>query len=839
MQFSGMLWLIATAVQVVAASDALVADSSTATHLASTLKSELVVEEKVQKRLRRRLDAVSKVAHRDFRQLGRGLKIAEQRAKRSENKLKTELEQAANQLADARKSEISLQQRLSSSARELALEKKVLEEAKANASRANAGAETVAAQIAQSALLERKERLGLSAQISELNEKVPAAQKLEAAAEEKEKSAEKDADARVVSEEAEVKKVEAAAKSETASLKSDLQATNSNLTAAVNSSVQARQQTAALMQELKRQQNQLQQVISERTRLEISQNATARKAASLLQSETEAQSTLSETQKELVSTKEELADTKQRSSTADQEVSTLKNAEKSLQAQLSTVNASKAELAKRSQAQLHDTMLSAAKRIHELEDSEASMEKDLAAAKKQLATANADESKLQGDLQREEESAEDSSHQVDALKASSEKDAGDRKVAVAKAEDLSKQASELQLDRTKLAANAKEATEAATHWHAQAEDEEKSSHDAMGKAAVLEKQNDALKSQVSALSDEGQRADELAGQLAELRKQADSSAKQASGLQEQMQRIRDLKDQYSSQYEAARNQSNTYQAEATMFAQKLSVAVNVTRVLAAQRDSSVERVKEARSQEDEYFEENSHLQQQAETLTGKLRDTMEQVNNTEAEKSALLVQVDNLKTEATHEQSEYHATWVENQRDLMKAHSQTKSANAAKKTIQAELRRMRPLLDNKQRQLLGLPVLKEDPKTARLTLGSRQQQAQQGGSATMPSPPQLSRKVTTVTAPVELPVELPVVAAPVVAMPAVVPVATPAAAEVQPQPQPKAAARAPHHRGAASLLASGAPKGVVKAAAVAAHPKVPSSGSALQRLAEYFASAGG
>lgn len=178
-----------------------------------------------------------------------------------------------------------------------------------------------------------------------------------------------------------------------------------------------------------------------------------------------------------------------------------------------------------------------------------------------------------------------------------------------------------------------------------------------------------------------------------------------------------------------------------------------------QRDKALERAKEARSQEDEYFEENSRLEQQDGTLKTQLTEIETTNNNSQAQNSELRQRVEDLKAEEAREKANSHAAWVKNQGELMQSRRDLKLSMGVNANLEAELKRTEAILTDKERAALGLPPLKKDAKGKKTS-----------APVSQPAPP-AAPVVAAPTAPAV--VEEPAAVAPAVAPAAPEPAVTP------------------------------------------------------------------
>jgi hypothetical protein len=187
---------------------------------------------------------------------------------------------------------------------------------------------------------------------------------------------------------------------------------------------------------------------------------------------------------------------------------------------------------------------------------------------------------------------------------------------------------------------------------------------------------------------------------------------QESQMAKNLETLRSLKDHYSSDYEDVKNQTDQWQQKAEDLSGELAKTKQQLASMTRQREKAVMRAKEARSQEDEYFEENSRLEQQDEALNTKLNEVSATANASLKENKILKQKVEDLKDEENQEKANSHAAWVENEGQLMQARRDLKLSERARSQMEAELQRTEAILTDKERQTLGLPVLnKTDGKS--------------------------------------------------------------------------------------------------------------------------------
>jgi len=177
-----------------------------------------------------------------------------------------------------------------------------------------------------------------------------------------------------------------------------------------------------------------------------------------------------------------------------------------------------------------------------------------------------------------------------------------------------------------------------------------------------------------------------------------------------LETLRTLKDSYSAQIETSRQETDTWHQKVDGLSSNLKKTQTKLEKRTAQRNKALERAKEARSQEDEYFEENSRLQQQDDAVNVKLTDVGAAANHSQAENTVLNQKVEDLKSEEAREKANSHAAWVQNQGELMQSRRDLKLSMGVNRNLQAELQRTQAALSDKERQTLGLPALKKATK---------------------------------------------------------------------------------------------------------------------------------
>jgi len=163
-------------------------------------------------------------------------------------------------------------------------------------------------------------------------------------------------------------------------------------------------------------------------------------------------------------------------------------------------------------------------------------------------------------------------------------------------------------------------------------------------------------------------------------------------------------EQLQKEEEAARNDSDTWKTKASELDAKLHTMGHDLLEITRQRDDATDRVRNARSQEDEYFEENARLTQQNEALNEKLQKTGTSLNNTIDEERTLKMQVDELRVEKAKSQQSARAAFVRDERELDQSRRDLTEAKQLANSLQVEMARTQAVLTDEQRHDLGLPT---------------------------------------------------------------------------------------------------------------------------------------
>lgn len=567
---------------------------------------------------------------------------------------------------------------------------------------ANMTAQTSSAAAAGRAA--RREKMGLLEQISELQEEVQQSHKRVSLAEGRYHDAMRDASQQADEQQRALWKADQEQRKLAAELREEVHVAEMNATDALASAAAAQKETSSLRQEISKRDVQLHTAALEANDLREQREATARSEASLQRRDARAEAALKDEQAKL-------QDLRTSADGADVKVVAAKNETLSAvhdrdqaRGQFAALQKASAEREAKTQKTLHETMLAAAYKVRAAEDERENLEEELNKTKKQLQEADAESAKSKDTLVQETDAALKAQQRADALSTNLSDAESAAEERGAKVKKLSQEIEELRSNRDRAFSAFQKSSGEASNWKSKSEQLQQTLKEDEAKLQSALTNNNNLREQVTELSGDGQRADELSSQVDNLQKSDKKLSDKKAQLEDQVQRLRDLKDRYSADYDASRNESDTWRAKAQDLMNQLQGAQKQNEALARQGQSAAEHVRMARQQEDEYFEENTQLTQQTEQLKDRVAEAEEQINTTANENRKLRDETDSLKADQEREQRNSHAAWVENERELVQSRRDQETAKMLGDSEHAELARTRALLTDAQRKTLGLPA---------------------------------------------------------------------------------------------------------------------------------------
>jgi len=761
-------------------------------------KSE--AEEKHMQNLTMTLKSTQKQAMQATSRLQQQLRLMQQTNAKAQSKLSEQLKQTE---AAASKEKAQISSKLAEAVRSSEKASDELEAEKFSETLLKQNLTRIVESADSAALKARKERMGLLVQVSGLQEQSSVAQKKALAAMQQAKLAKKDAETRINQEFLAAKHQESERQLRISALLQETQAAHANLTAASGAATAARRQVEALQVAVSEKTEQLRVALLDSTDLRAARDAASKGEATFQKMDTIAEASLKQNRQELSSATSELQQVKSDLSSHLSDASSLSAKCKRLEAEMSTLKQKSAAQQASTQQQMHDTMLSAASKVHELEDQNENLSDKLQKETAAHAAASEESTKSKDTLMQETDAALRSSELADSLKNTLEQAQKDAEASKARASELARNVAQLQSERDHAKVVITERSQDEQNWQDKAETLQATQGSEKASAKKMVAENQKLQQQVHDLSGEEQRADELEEELSGLRQSMQRKDSEEAQMAKNLATLRSLKDGDSAEIETARKETDSWHQQVDDLTSNLKRTQTKLGKRTEQRNKALERAREARSQEDEYFEENSRLQQQDDSVNAKLSEVGAAANHSQEENTVLNQKIEDLKSVEFREKANSHAAWVQNQGELMQSRRDLKLSMGVNRNLQDELQRTQAVLSDKERQTLGLPVLKRGTQVKTLaTAGNTESVARapevlqpapvavpleerhEEGAAAVPLTPQVSHiKVWETTAETAKPKRLLSKSVPAIvkAEPVkVVPKATPVVAKVEP-----------------------------------------------------------
>mmetsp|Transcript_36940 Transcript_36940/g.94242 ORF Transcript_36940/g.94242 Transcript_36940/m.94242 type:complete len:990 (+) Transcript_36940:53-3022(+) len=556
------------------------------------------------------------------------------------------------------------------------------------------------------------DHLSLLNQVSELQEDVQQAKESGAAAEKRMKEELDEADHKAAELQAQEHQHEEESRHTVLDLQEQVKAANAdafavraNLTAASNMEGFLRQTVATKDQELRT-------ALEEASTLKAARDAAVKDGESIKQKSSDTEVALEEEKIELSEAQKQFSDAHSKQTELAREVSETQQQRDELRAQNEKLRNASAQQQVEAQKQVHNVMLSAAAKVRDMEEKVDDLQSDLQKTKSSLADATEEAAKAKDTLVQETDAALRATQRADALSASLTSAQADVEKSRDQTSGLLSKVSALQAASTRATSALHKSEDLAADWEAKAEALQRSEAKEQRQAKDLKEENNNLQMQVEELMREHQRAEDLSSRLSTLQVAAQANTSHEQQLEDQVQRLRDLKDHYSSEYDSMHKESEGWRAKAEQLEHELLSAERSETAVARQRDAAVDRVRSARSEEDEYFEENTHMQQQVEELQAELHDAYAASNRSAAEDGALRGEVHDLRADMAQEKRSAHAAWVTNENELLQAKRDLLIARQAKEALQAEVSHMQAVLTDDQRKTLGVSPAGEGARSA-------------------------------------------------------------------------------------------------------------------------------
>jgi len=417
------------------------------------------------------------------------------------------------------------------------------------------------------------------------------------------------------------------------------------------------------------------------------------------------------------------------------QVAELQAQDKTIQSQIDSLNQAGSEAMDKAQAKVHDMMLQAAGTVHDLEDQvdglQDNLDKETAAYKE----AHSEEFKAKDTLLQETQSALKASQTVESLSSS-------LTATQKRADDSSKHAAELmatvkQLHRESLQsrANIQDISDNGAEVHGQVESLQKSVDELKSQVHQSSNDNTALQKQVDELTRKARQADSLSDELKKVQHQAETNASKIDSLTQQITRVNELKEHYAQQLGGLSSSVSTLQTKAEDLEHRLTSSEREETEMVRQRDEAQVQVRQARGDADQYFDENSRLQQQRDALMAKMSEVKDAINASESESIRLRSDASKLREQSAHEQEAKADQWKSAQADLQEVRDELSTAKVLREQDEEDLDRTQAVLTAEQRERLGLP-----PAAASSSISSSQASPVEPAAVEEPALPQMQEE---------------------------------------------------------------------------------------------------
>jgi len=460
----------------------------------------------------------------------------------------------------------------------------------------------------------------------------------------------------------------------------------------------------------------LKEISALQDKLEIQAQSQADLARQSLTAQNEAKQEMASKDMQYTSLKEKLSETETDAQLAANKVKEQSKQLQQLQKQLAEAQASGKAQVKALQDQLHSVMLSASEKVRTMEDQEEGMQTSLQQDKAALLQANTQATDEANEVQSANAAELKASRELmntqNALRASQSAAAA----AAAKARMEEETIADLRgqvADKEGLEQKLKTSAEMVESWQEKAETFQRKYASEANSLQIAKQQSQKLSDQVEVLSDADRRASLLQNQLQSHQKAETSKDKQIADLKQHGVMLEQLNDHFSQQVDFYNNESKTWHTKADVLEENLQQRTSQLQVALRKSSEAAKSEKDARSQEDVYFEEAQKLQQKYDAQSSALEAAYEMSNSSAAETTRLKDNVERLEGEQARDQRNSHAVWVDVERELVQAQKKQAWAQAEISQTRLEAMKAESLLTDEQRAKLGLPPReKESPKVA-------------------------------------------------------------------------------------------------------------------------------
>lgn len=474
----------------------------------------------------------------------------------------------------------------------------------------------------------------------------------------------------------------------------------------------ARQEEADTKKMVEKQKADIEKAMEDERKLRSDRDAAARGQTMLEKRNRRAEANLATLKTKLEETVAELQQAQDAYSQSQLQAEAAANETQELQAELAELKNSSTHQAADADQKLHDTMLEAAAKVRELEDEQDKLTKELDSKNQQFDQLSAEDNKAKDSLLQETDAAMANQRRAASLEAALEEATQAANKSDSRATDMANELRAMQVERARLQDELSQTKDEVAELQSRVDSLKDAADRATAAKNKAEADGRSLRSKNTVLAGADEKATALSEQVAELQATVDRQTARGTTAEKELERLRDLEERYSSAYAVVKNESDTWHAHADDLSAQLQEAQKKLKRVSLARQAAAEQADAARSQEDEYFDENVRLQQEDEDLNRELKEVQLSSNRSSIESKQLREQVTQLQADAQRQDETFHATWLSNEQEMLQVETDLKDANRVKNKMQAQLSQMQKILTDDQRKTLGLPVVKPAKKAA-------------------------------------------------------------------------------------------------------------------------------
>jgi len=508
------------------------------------------------------------------------------------------------------------------------------------------------------AVATRHDRLGLLSEISELQEDLQNSRHQEELSRSSLAELQKQTKQKLQEEETAVKMRDQHELEQVKSLQAELRAVRSNLTVEMSQNRKLQEQGSQEISMLTDAKSRLLAAVSEDNDLQAAKDSAltaealaSKKASAAAEALQEAQRKLHHDMLSVQAMKSELNATKVKEAT-------METARAQLQAQLVDLQKSSTASEAAKDKQMHETILAAAAKVRDYQDRAENLQGQLQAKQQELEKTSDALAQQQDDVLKAREAVREANQQVASLLASSSKVAKIANNSAAHESQLQHQIVTLQEDHVNLVSKVSYLQQHNQQTSVEV-DALRAKAEEMRKAAASAKaENKDLHEKLATLQAVAQNTRALESDLQQAQAEARLNASRAQSMQAEIDRLRQLEEHDSSDDDGLRKEVQNERDHAAALESQLRAKQSNEQAAAHQRDEALEQIKAMGGQEDEYFQENTQLRQQNEDVLAKYQESETARNRSRAEVQELKGKIEEMQAEDVRREDHFNRAVV-------------------------------------------------------------------------------------------------------------------------------------------------------------------------------------